>query len=53
MQYANRGEKVDDDDGHYVVNPNTPLTDRCKQPEFQIIMSVMHTNLVKTQLSSF
>ncbi|KAL4915535.1 kinase-like domain-containing protein [Aspergillus aurantiobrunneus] len=26
--YANRGEKFDDDDGHYIVNPNTPLTDR-------------------------
>ncbi|KAL4752434.1 hypothetical protein BDW72DRAFT_67845 [Aspergillus terricola var. indicus] len=26
--YANRGEKYDDDDGHYIVNPNTPITDR-------------------------
>ncbi|CEN62590.1 Putative Protein kinase lkh1 [Aspergillus calidoustus] len=26
--YANRGEKFDDDDGHYIVTPNTPLTDR-------------------------
>ncbi|KAI2903538.1 hypothetical protein CBS76997_10470 [Aspergillus niger] len=26
--YANRGEKYDDDDGHYIVNPNTPLTER-------------------------
>ncbi|KAI9368423.1 kinase-like protein [Aspergillus egyptiacus] len=26
--YANRGEKYDDDDGHYIVTPNTPLTDR-------------------------
>ncbi|PYH94837.1 kinase-like protein [Aspergillus ellipticus CBS 707.79] len=26
--YANRGEKYDDEDGHYVVNPTTPLTDR-------------------------
>ncbi|KAL4970262.1 putative protein kinase (Lkh1) [Aspergillus stella-maris] len=26
--YANRGEKVDDDDGHYIVNANTPITDR-------------------------
>ncbi|KAL4880899.1 kinase-like domain-containing protein [Aspergillus karnatakaensis] len=25
---AARGEKFDDDDGHYIVNPNTPLTDR-------------------------
>ncbi|KAB8272224.1 kinase-like domain-containing protein [Aspergillus minisclerotigenes] len=26
--YANRGEKYDDDDGHYIVTPDTPLTDR-------------------------
>ncbi|KAL6236995.1 hypothetical protein BDW75DRAFT_96931 [Aspergillus navahoensis] len=26
--YTNRGEKYDDDDGHYIVNPNTPITDR-------------------------
>ncbi|KAE8386512.1 hypothetical protein BDV23DRAFT_141514 [Aspergillus alliaceus] len=26
--YANRGEKFDDDDGHYVVTSDTPLTDR-------------------------
>ncbi|KKK16982.1 hypothetical protein P175DRAFT_0146299 [Aspergillus ochraceoroseus IBT 24754] len=25
---SNRGEKFDDDDGHYIVTPNTPLTDR-------------------------
>ncbi|KAJ5490758.1 Dual specificity protein kinase [Penicillium diatomitis] len=25
---AGRGEKYDDDDGHYIVNPNTPLTER-------------------------
>ncbi|KAI9932277.1 hypothetical protein ASPWEDRAFT_739451 [Aspergillus wentii DTO 134E9] len=26
--YGNRNEKFDDDDGHYVVNPDTPLTER-------------------------
>ncbi|RAH73264.1 putative protein kinase (Lkh1) [Aspergillus aculeatinus CBS 121060] len=26
--YGNRGEKYDDDDGHYIVTPNVPLTDR-------------------------
>ncbi|KAF9887388.1 dual specificity protein kinase kns1 [Aspergillus nanangensis] len=27
-EYSNRTEKYDDDDGHYVVTPNTPLTER-------------------------
>jgi dual-specificity kinase len=27
---STRHEKFDDDDGHYVVTPDTPLTDRCK-----------------------
>ncbi|KAE8147474.1 kinase-like domain-containing protein [Aspergillus avenaceus] len=26
--YGNRADKIDDDDGHYVVTPDTPLTDR-------------------------
>ncbi|KAL5694904.1 hypothetical protein EMGR_001929 [Emarellia grisea] len=26
--YGNRHEKYDDDDGHYIVTPDTPLTDR-------------------------
>ncbi|THC90108.1 hypothetical protein EYZ11_010440 [Aspergillus tanneri] len=26
--YSSRSEKFDDDDGHYIVNPNTQLTDR-------------------------
>lgn len=30
QQYAGRTEKFDDDDGHYIVNTNTPLTDRCE-----------------------
>jgi dual-specificity kinase len=28
LQYGNRHEKYDDDDGHYIVTPDTPLTDR-------------------------
>jgi len=27
---ADKNQKVDDDDGHYIVKPDTNLTDRCK-----------------------
>ena len=30
LQYARVTEKYDDDDGHYVVAPDTPITERCK-----------------------
>lgn len=31
MQFtSSRHEKFDDDDGHYLVTPDTPLTDRCE-----------------------
>lgn len=31
LQFAgSRHEKFDDDDGHYLVTPDTPLTDRCE-----------------------
>lgn len=31
FQYLPKGQKVDDDDGHYIVTPDTELTDRCKE----------------------
>jgi dual-specificity kinase len=27
---SGRHEKFDDDDGHYIVTPDTPLTERCR-----------------------
>ena len=27
---SSSGQKIDDDDGHYIVNPDSDLTDRCK-----------------------
>lgn len=33
LQYSySRHQKVDDDDGHYIVTPETELTDRCTSP---------------------
>lgn len=29
IQNLHKHQKVDDDDGHYIVSPNVPLTDRC------------------------
>lgn len=29
-QTLHKHQKVDDDDGHYIVQPDTPLTDRCE-----------------------
>jgi dual-specificity kinase len=39
LQYGNRHEKFDDDDGHYIVTPDTPLTDRC---EFRASSFALH-----------
>ena len=36
LQYLPKHQKVDDEDGHYIVNPDTDLTDRCKQPTYKI-----------------
>ena len=35
-QYLPKHQKVDDEDGHYIVTPDTDLTDRCKQPTHKI-----------------
>jgi hypothetical protein len=29
-QYLHQHEKVDDEDGHYIVAPDTELAERCK-----------------------
>jgi dual-specificity kinase len=29
MQYGNKNQRIDDDDGHYVISPGTDLTERC------------------------
>jgi dual-specificity kinase len=33
-QNLHKHQKVDDDDGHYIVSPNVPLTDRCMSNSF-------------------
>jgi len=33
-QNLHKHQKVDDDDGHYIVSPNVPLTDRCMPISF-------------------
>ena len=35
-QYLPKHQKVDDEDGHYIVTPDTDLTDRCKHPTHKI-----------------
>ena len=34
LKYIHKHQKVDDDDGHYIVTPDTALTDRCEQCSF-------------------
>lgn len=29
-----KNQKIDDDDGHYIVTPETDITDRCKFPSY-------------------
>lgn len=36
-------EKVDDEDGHYIVHENTPLTDRCEHP-----LAIYHLRMLLT-----
>jgi dual-specificity kinase len=40
---SRRDQKVDDDDGHYVVEPNSDLTDRCKYSPYLHIVELLLT----------
>lgn len=40
MQYGST-HKFDDEDGHYVVAPDAPLTDRCKSPSYCFLSHVL------------
>ena len=45
-QYLPKHHKVDDEDGHYIVTPDTDLTDRCKYPTYKIQKSHQLTPMV-------
>lgn len=39
-QTVHKHLKVDDEDGHYIVQPDTPLTDRCEHC-FDIVLRII------------